>query len=212
MFGPKYKHIKRYTQIITAISKYGFGDVLERIGIKSPLVKEGAKHQSTFVRLRLLAEELGPSFVKLGQVLSNRPDILPELLIRELQHLQTEAAPIPFAQVIKTVETELGETINELFQSFSEKPVGSASIAQVHRATLKSGEVVAVKIQRPNIDKIVETDIEIISSLAGVLARHYRIFNDLEIDKVISELEKSLLMELDFIHEKENLKTLLQKF
>ena len=133
---------------------------------------EAQADQSAPMRLRLAFEELGPTFVKFGQVLSMRPDLLPENYIEELTKLQDNVAVLPFEVIRSQVETTLGKKIHVAFATFNEKPLAAASIAQVHEATLHSGEKVVVKVQRPGIDKMIETDVSLLAFLAGLLEKY----------------------------------------
>ena len=118
-------------------------------------------------KTRLVLEELGPTFVKLGQIMSMRSDLLPIEYCKELEKLRTSVRPMPFAQVRRLVESELGRPLEEIFSSFSPEALGSASIAQVHRAVLKSGEPVVVKVRRENIREIMASDIELLKKASG---------------------------------------------
>ena len=143
VIGTTYRHIKRYQKIISVLVKYGFGYLVDATNL-SKIIDLG--------RIRMVLEELGPSFVKLGQIMSNRPDLIPHKLIVELEKLQDSVPPFSREEAKKLVEDELGKPVKEIFREFNEKPVASASIAQVHKAVLFDGEKVAVKIQRPKAD------------------------------------------------------------
>ncbi|RLE31875.1 hypothetical protein DRJ58_06050, partial [Candidatus Acetothermia bacterium] len=123
-------------------------------------------------RLRLALEELGPTFVKLGQILSLRPDLVPPDIAGELRKLQDEAPPFPFSEVKAQIESELGQPLATLFQEFEEKPLAAASLAQVHRARTREGELVAVKVQRPGIREVIEADLDILFELARLAERY----------------------------------------
>jgi ubiquinone biosynthesis protein len=161
-----YRHIKRYRQIFSVLLKYGFEDIVERLK-RNTFIRFGRKffrrtksaekfeHLSTAQRLRMALAELGPTFIKLGQILSTRPDLVPLEFIKELEKLQDQVPPFPSDQAMKIVSAELNKSIADVFLSFSEQPIAAASIAQVHRATLQSGQPVVVKIQRPHISKMI---------------------------------------------------------
>ena len=148
--------------------------------------------------------ELGPAYIKLGQVLSTRPDLLPPPYIAELEHLQDSVPPMEFADVEKTIEAELGARINKLFGSFEEKPLGSASLGQVHAATLRDGRDVVVKVQRPGIREILSDDIEFFRELAGFLTAHTSAGDKVDIIGVVQQVERALIDELDYRAEARN--------
>ncbi|MFO7782034.1 MAG: AarF/UbiB family protein, partial [Spirochaetia bacterium] len=167
----------RLQEIVRVMVKYGFSEWVRMLrldkavpGIRAILARRGRRNvppgASRWEIVRMAMEELGPTFIKLGQLLSNRTDILPNELIRELSRLQDEVEPIPETLVMSGLRKELGHPIEEVFTEFDEQPTASASIAQVHRAVLKNGEVVAVKLQRPGIETMIETDLDIVSYLA----------------------------------------------
>src|SRR5690606_29176016 len=130
--------------------------------------------QTRGARLRAALEALGPTFVKLGQILSTRPDIVPEDVVEELSLLQDHVPAVPVDQVIPVVEAELGRPLSEAFASFDPEPLAAASIGQVHRATLPDGTGVAVKVRRPGVEEVVETDLEILQDLARLIEERWR--------------------------------------
>ncbi|MEO8193972.1 MAG: AarF/UbiB family protein [Gemmatimonadales bacterium] len=148
--------------------------------------------------------ELGPAYIKLGQVLSTRPDLLPPTYIKQLEHLQDSVPPMDFADVERTVEEELGARINKLFASFEEKPLGSASLGQVHAAQLRDGRDVVVKVQRPGIRETLADDIEFFRELAGFLAAHTSAGEKVDIIGVVQQVEHALIDELDYRTEARN--------
>ncbi len=203
-----FRDIERVLEIGSILLKYGFDDFLQNIGLKSFITNRRRlsfrKSEDVNVkltrweRLRLAAEELGPTFIKLAQALSNRPDILPAELIKELQKLQSEVPAFSYDTAKVILEDELGKTIEEVFEEFYKKPIGSASIGQVHRARLHNGENVVVKIQRPGVRKKVETDLDILKILAKwgeVYLERQGLFNAVE---VVETFERSLMKELDY--------------
>ena len=166
------RDISRMREIITVMTKYGLGGFLQRIKLSYGSADEsasGSRYMSTPRRFRMAFEELGPTFVKLGQILSTRVDIFDAEWIEEFEKLQSNVAPIPVASIDELIESYLGRQLGEVFRSFDSVPVGSASIAQVHKAVLSDGETVAVKIKRPDIEPVIQADLRILTHLAGLI-------------------------------------------
>lgn len=200
------RSIKRYRQIIRVLFKYGFDNLLAYLNMTEFVARWRRlfrRKTSVFVelsqpeRMRLVLEELGPTFIKLGQFLSTRADILPTTYIEEFTKLQDSVPPFSFEEVAAEIRKELGSEIFELFASFEQEAIGAASIAQAHRATLKSGEDVVIKIRRPGIKALVETDIEALMLLAMVAERHLP--NSEIYDPVgqVRELARTIRKEMD---------------
>jgi len=220
--GRTYSNVKRYHQILTVLLRYGFKDVLNRMKIdyyiylgKKIIPKFKAQELETVTtaeRLRLAFEELGPTFVKLGQMLSVRPDLVPERFINEFQKLQDEVPSFSAKQARKVIEAQLGKPVEQLFSSFDDTPLAAASIAQVHRAVMKSGEHVVVKIQRPNIQSIIETDLNILFDLTLLVEKHIpesKLYNP---GAIAQEFAKTIRRELDFIREGRNIDRFCRNF
>ncbi|MFN2183243.1 MAG: ABC1 kinase family protein [Anaerolineae bacterium] len=172
-----FRHLRRYEQIGRILTRYGFGHLLTQLGIGRAITPglERLRFSSSevlratpAVRMRMAIEELGPTFIKLGQILSTRGDLLPVEFIRELEKLQDTVPPTDFGLIKAEVERELKKPIGEVFPTFDPVPVASASLGQVHFATLPGGEEVAVKVFRPGIDKVIETDLDILLELASL--------------------------------------------
>jgi ubiquinone biosynthesis protein len=172
-----YKHIKRFREISQVLAKHGFGEFIDQIriweytNIKRRLLKRRNKRPpkaSAPQRLRLAFEELGPTFVKIGQIISSRPDILPQRFIIELEKLQNQVSTVRISDIKKVITEELEKPINEIFESFDNKPVAAASLSQVHKAVLKSNQEVAVKVQRPGIIDIINADLEIMEIIVNL--------------------------------------------
>jgi ubiquinone biosynthesis protein len=213
------RHVNRYTEIIGILVKHGFGEFLDRSHLSRFRLLRGkraaaggsSRGHSKWVRIRMLLEDLGVTYIKFGQIMSGRPDILPEELIRELEKLQSEVPPFSSEQARSIVEEELKKPIDEVFQEFSDTPLASASIAQVHTARLATGERVAIKIQRPHIEEIIITDIEIMHFFAALLEK--LILRDaISATAVIKEFGQSLNREIDFTIEAANIKKFGARF
>jgi len=213
--GRTYRHIQRYRQILGILLKYGFSEVVDivrkdlvgRFGNKIiPLLGKGVDtSMSRAERLRFAAEELGPAFVKLGQILSMRYDIVPADIGNELQKLQDEVTPFPFEQVQNIIEQELHQNPDDIFKSLDVEPIAAASIAQVHRATLLTGEQVVLKVQRPEIRAIIDVDLEILADLAVILERHSKNTVISNPTAIVAEFNRSIHRELDFLSEGRNI-------
>jgi ubiquinone biosynthesis protein len=206
-------NIRRFSQISRVLVRHGFGFVFdvrrdrrEKKGLQEFLAPNFG------VRLRRALDDLGPTFVKFGQVLSTRSDILPEGVLAELQKLQDTARPMPAGVAQKIIERELGAPVDEVFASFDPVPLGSASIGQVHKAVLRSGEIVAVKVQRPEAPARVAGDLELMRDFAALLDRRFgrRLFVDVE--GLVAEFEVVIRRELDFSAEAENARRFAANF
>ena len=206
--GRQYRHIKRYRQIASVLLKHGFGDLVGTLGLHQRLglgkrPADAAQEVppaplTRWERVRLALEELGPSFVKLGQLAGTRPDMIPQELCLELEKLQDTVQPFPFAQARRIVEAELGDSLESLFSEFNETPVASASIAQVHRAVLLDGEVVAVKVQRPGVRRTIEVDLEIMLDMAALMERYLHGIEAVNPVGIAQEFARTIRKELDF--------------
>ena len=162
-------------------------------------------HDMTPVRLRRLLEELGPMFVKMGQILANRSEILPQPFCDELRRLRTDVDPVPFSVIRECLEAEYGQKLGEIFDAVDPNPLGSASLAQVHRARLVTGEDVAVKIQRPGAQQIMAQDIDIMRSIVRHASRFVRTDQFVDLKGVVEELWRSFREETNFLMEAKNL-------
>jgi ubiquinone biosynthesis protein len=209
--GQVVKNAQRLRQILAVLARHGFSDLVVRMNLGKFLPSrfsgfvETAAERSTPERMRLAFEELGPTFVKLGQLLSTRPDIIPESALQELAKLQDNVRPLPVETVREVVERDLGMPISEAYSFFDPNPLGAASIGQVHAATLISGEEVVVKVQRPEIQGIIEQDIALLDFLAGLLEKYIpesRVFRP---RIIVDEFFKTLVYELDYVVECNNM-------
>lgn len=222
LIGRTYRHINRYREIITVLFKHGFGDLITNSQIEKyldfgkkfiPNKKiEKVSSLSRWERIRMVLEELGPTFIKLGQLMSNRPDILPESLLFELEKLQDSVPPMPNEEAEKMIEQELGKPISELFKKIDANPIASASIAQVYRAELFSGEKVAVKVQRTEIQKIIETDLEIMFHLSLLMEKHIAEMEIMNPVEIVKEFERSIRKEIDFNIEASHIERFARNF
>jgi ubiquinone biosynthesis protein len=217
-----YRHVNRYRQILTALVRYGFGDLVERLKISHYLeiglqLFSHERHEhletlSTAERVRLALEELGPTFIKLGQVLSTRPDLVPAELAAELAKLQQEVPPFSFDKVRAIVESELHRPLAEVFESFDPHSIAAASIGQVHRSRLRDGEEVVVKVQRPDIQALVEIDLEILLHLAMLVERHVEDWRSYRPTRIVEEFSRVLERELDFRTEAAHLERFAREY
>lgn len=202
----------RLREIIRVMTKYHFGNILEAVGLKNRLfetlklyIKSPEEvHEPAHVRLRLVLEELGTTFIKLGQVLSTRADLVGREVAEELAKLQDEAPPFPFEDVKRVLESELGVPMEEVFSEFQEEPVASASIGQVHRARLRNGDAVAVKVQRPGIADTVKSDIMLMKYLAKLANDRVPGLRYYNLPGIVAEFERAIRKELDYHQEANN--------
>jgi ubiquinone biosynthesis protein len=203
-----YRHLSRYRHIVSVLLNYGFDELIEALKIEryfeiglQLIAKQGKKKLTKFnrsERLRMALEELGPAFVKLGQIASTRPDLLPSDITSELSKLQDDVKPFDFDVVEKTVEDELNRSLKDVFEWFDPNPIASASIGQVHRARLKNGEDVAVKVQRPDAQDMIEVDLEIILHLASLIENHLEEAKIQRPTRFVAEFARSIKKEIDY--------------
>lgn len=211
----RYRSFVRYNQILRVFVKYGFEELVSYMistgkyrFIRRLIPKTTKRRAEQFTRwekMRLVCEELGPTFIKFGQILSNRPDLLPDELILEFEKLQDNVPPMAGELAIEVVEKELKKTVGDLFASFEREAFASASIAQVHRVVLHSGERVALKIQRPNIKVVIREDIKVLYQMAALFERRIPASRSFDPIGLVRNFEESILRELDFIHESVNI-------
>jgi ubiquinone biosynthesis protein len=205
------RKLGRYRQILTRLVFYGFAEVIDALGLsqrlflRAPVQEMGRgrriRRLPIGARLRLLFEDLGPTFIKLGQILSLRSDLIPEEIAEELRLLQYRAAPLRFEQLHPVLERALGLGWSERFTAIEEEPVASASIAQVHRAITREGRAVALKIQRPGIVEVIRSDLAILADLVTLMERYLprtRIYQPVQL---LDHFAKVLSLELDFNYE-----------
>ncbi len=206
ILAPRY--LPRLAATVGLFTRYGLGDFADRTGLRALVTEEesggngAAPGNAVAFRKRLV--ELGPAYIKLGQVLSTRPDLIPATYVRELEQLQDDVDPIPFAEVRDTIEGELGARMSKLFSSFERDPLGTASLGQVHAATLRGGKAVVVKAQRPNIRELLADDLEFFRELATFLSKHTEAGTRVDLLGIVAQLERALLDELDYRIEARN--------
>lgn len=216
LFDQTLKNIRRTREIIRILLKYGFEDVVVNTPLQNFVSKRTklnwrSKEESRvfdttrWERIRMAFEELGPTFIKGAQVLSNRPDILPAELITEFQKLQSNVAPFAYEKVREIIVAELGHPVEDIFETFDETPIGSASIGQVHLARLKNGERVVVKVQRPDVKKIVETDLSIMKEVVKRGTAFFEQNGIMDPLDVVVAFEKNMMRELDYRTETRNI-------
>jgi ubiquinone biosynthesis protein len=210
MFDKQQRKLKRSAKLISVLSKYGFKDVLARMKSGNKQVEipnntdEIVSKGTVYERIRLVLEELGPTFVKLGQTFSNREDLLPPELIQELQKLQDKVDMVEM-NIEEILENEFNISINEHFADIQRDPLATASIAQVYKAILIDGTEVILKIKKPDVQTVIEDDLLLIKDLEKLVSSYSEIGEKLNLKQAISTFEKSLLEEVSLINEKENI-------
>ncbi|MBE0646765.1 MAG: AarF/ABC1/UbiB kinase family protein [Bacteroidales bacterium] len=207
--GTAVSEIGRAREIIGIVVKYGFNDWVSKNGLGKYLVTKKRLTRigkyNTWERVRMAIDELGPTFIKFGQIMADRPDIIPEPLRLELSKLQDEAEPMSDDIAIKAIEKELKRPLMTVFREFDCINIASASIAQVYRATLQTGEEVCVKIQRPDINNKIELDLNLMEYFAGRMQRNNPEMEAIDVLGVVKEFGKTIRKELDFMHEAANI-------
>ena len=206
------RSLKRYRQVLGILIKYGFGHIVEQLNIDyyielgKRIVSLGTASRelerlTQAARFRLALEELGPTFIKLGQLLSTRADIVTSDVLEELQKLQDHIPAVPTEQIMAQIHRELGYPVEEIFETFEDTPLATASIAQVHRATLKNGEQVVCKVRRPDIQSVIETDTDIMMGMAYLVEKHLPGGDMYDPIGLVKEFRRTIQRELDFSRE-----------
>jgi ubiquinone biosynthesis protein len=222
IIGRTYRHLNRYRQILAVLFKYGFGDLIETLKIEQYIEiglqmisrkrRERLEKLTRAERIRMTLEELGPTYIKLGQVLSTRPDLVSVDFVTEFAKLQDEVPAVGYKAIQQTIESELNHPMEVLFKQFDPDPLGSASIGQVHRALLHNGDEVAVKVQRPGIDHIVEVDLEIMLHLATLAENHVEELSFHRPIKIVEEFARSIEKEMDYTLEAASMERVAGQF
>jgi len=220
--GRTYRHLNRYHRILRVLFKYGFNDLVDRLHIDQYLEsglqminrkpREQISRLSRPERLRLVFEELGPTFIKLGQLLSTRPDLIPPDFLDELAKLQDDIPPFSLEEVHTIFREELGRLPEEIFHYFDAEPLAAASIGQVHRARLDSGAEVVVKVQRPGIENVIAVDLEILAHIAELMEQYLEEVQGHQPMAIVHEFARSLSREIDFSIELANIQRFARQF
>lgn len=207
------RHLRRYRQIVEVLTRHGFEALVTQLNLRPYLnmprrfrrqTSEPPGEVTPAQHIRLALEELGPTFVKLGQILSTRPDLLPPEFISELSKLQDEVPPAPWEKIKAIIETELDATLDNLFTFFDPTPIAAASLAQVHAATLPNGHKVVVKVQRPDIEQVIDNDLDILYDLARLAQERTALGDYYNLVDLAEEFAYSLRAELDYRREGRN--------
>ncbi len=203
--------LKRFKEIVTVLIKYGFDEIVHRMELPgvdylreiSPVEKD----MTPYERIRCTIEELGPTFVKFGQIMSLRPDMLPGEMLEELEKLQEDVPPFDLSDNDTILEESLGKPIKEVFSVFDVEPVAAASLSQVHRAVLmQEGHIVSVKIQRPGILNLIQSDLDILETMVGFLDEKFDDLKAYDLPELVNIIRRNLMKEIDFTIEQRNLK------
>jgi ubiquinone biosynthesis protein len=206
VLGRTYRHLNRYREVAGILAKHGFGDLLHMMrldshleaGLRGFMSRPPVETASRAERVRLAVQDLGPTFVKAGQYLSTRADLLSSAYLRELAKLQDRVPPFPAEEARRIIEEDLGEPVSRLFKRFDDRPLAAASIAQIHAARLTDGREVVVKVERPDIRRVVAVDLEIMARLAELAEKHSSEWRRRKPTEVIAEISRSLDREMDF--------------
>lgn len=209
ILSPRY--IPRLAATVGLFTKYGLGEFADRSGLRALVEDDGVESNGASpekaIQFRKRLVELGPAYIKLGQVLSTRPDLIPETYVKELERLQDDVPPIPYEDVERVIESELHTRISKLFETFEREPIGTASLGQVHAAVIRGGREVVVKVQRPNIREVLADDLEFFRELASFMTKHTQMGARVDMLGIITQLERALLDELDYRIEARNAAT-----
>ena len=217
------RNLQRLREIAAVLVKYGWGDLVPRLGLAGGIERvrrrltgavpdPAAEALTTEQRIRMAFEELGPTFIKLGQVLATRPDLIPMSLVEELRLLQDRVPPFPGDDARREIERALGKPVEQLFARFDATPLAAASIAQVHRATLTDGSEVVVKVRRPNLEQQIARDLDVLTSLAGLLEDNVPESRQFSPRAIADEFRRSIWREIDLTKEARNIERFARNF
>ena len=219
---PRTRKISRLSEIAQVAVRHGFGYFFERHKLTDVLpwtsrnevdpATESAAGSERGRHLREMLDELGPTFVKFGQLLSTRPDVVPPDIVFELRSLQDDVRPFPFAQIRDVIQSDLGLTLEQAFLRFDEQPIAAASIGQVHRAMLPNGDEVAVKVQRPNAPRQIESDLALLYQAARMIKERVRALDFIDAQALVDEFARSIRQELDYKLEARHAETFRRNF
>ncbi|WP_456385185.1 ABC1 kinase family protein [Desulfolithobacter sp.] len=220
--GRTYRHLNRYQRILRVLFKYGFDDLVERLHIDQYLEtglqminrkpREQIEKHSRPERLRMALEELGPTFIKFGQLLSTRPDFVPPDYLTELARLQDRVPPFSYEEVAQIFQEEMGREPEEIFEYFDAEPMAAASIGQVHRARTLAGEELVVKVQRPGIENVIAVDLEILAHIAQLMEQYLEEVQGHRPSVIVEEFARSLSQEIDFTIELSSIQRFARQF
>ena len=202
------EHLKRYKDIAMLLMKYGRSDLVKNAGLAEVLKDEQSENEHPHGEAESLAgdlEKMGPTFIKLGQLLSTRGDLLPLPYLRALTRLQDNVEPFSYEEVESIITSELGVRMSKAFSEFDNVPIAAASLGQLHKAAMRDGRQVAVKVQRPGIREQIAKDLEAFTDVAQFLDDHTEAGQRYEFQKMLDEFRKTLLKELDYKQEAQNL-------
>ncbi len=217
------KNLQRMREIVGVVVAYGFGDLVARLELegtvelatrlfRSRRERRERIRYTTEERIRMALEELGPTFVKLGQILATRPDVIPMPLVVELRKLQDAVPPFGSAEARRSIEAALGRPVDAVFAEFDDAPIAAASIAQVHRARLRTGEEVAVKVRRPGLEQVIATDLEILRGLASLLEENAPELRPYAPREMVEEFAAAITREIDLSLEAANMERFARNF
>lgn len=213
------RHAGRYREIAMALMRHGFGYMVEEMGLFHILSlpvrwisEEEPESISLGERIRRVLEDLGPAFVKFGQLASTRSDLLPDHIIQELVKLQERVPPFSSESARALIEQEWGVPIEQVLRSFEDQPLAAASIGQVHAGVLKSGETVAIKVQRPGVERMIGRDLEILKDMVSLAERHWDWVKQYRVDRIVDEFARAVLTEMDYSHEARNAEKIAAQF
>ncbi|CAA7600193.1 Protein kinase domain protein [Acididesulfobacillus acetoxydans] len=216
------RHFRRYRFVASVMARHGLGFLVEEIGLLHLLSlprrlftdtePAASDPKSIGQRIREVCEELGPTFIKIGQMASSRPDLIPEGIMLELAKLQDQVPPFPSAAARQIIEDEMGVPLEKVFREFDDVPLAAASIGQVHRGVLLSGEEVAVKVQRPEIKNLIKTDLEILTDFAALAEHRLEWAARYQLTEIVEEFVRSLTAEMDYTIEARNAARIAKQF